>query len=129
MNQSVRMICASFLVEYLRISWVFGEEWFHDQLLDADSAINSMMWQNAGRSGIDQWNFLISPVEAKAQDPSGAYVRRWVPELAKLPTRYLHRPWEATPQELASCGVWLGENYPHRCVLDLRAAREEAKQA
>ena len=54
MHQSVRMVVASFLIEYLGISWVDGARWFHDTLVDADLAINSMMWQNAGRSGIDQ---------------------------------------------------------------------------
>eukprot|EP01079_Euglenida_sp_SAG-EU17-18_P012089 gene12089-2204_t len=73
--------------------------WFHDTLLDADLAINSMMWQNAGRSGIDQWNFVLSP-ENGSQDPSGNYVRKW------------------------SAGVVLGQNYPHRVVVDLQAARK-----
>ena len=54
MHQSVRMLCASFLVEYLGVSWVEGARWFHATLVDADVAINAMMWQNAGRSGIDQ---------------------------------------------------------------------------
>mmetsp|Transcript_131364 Transcript_131364/g.293898 ORF Transcript_131364/g.293898 Transcript_131364/m.293898 type:complete len:698 (+) Transcript_131364:134-2227(+) len=128
-QQNVRMVGASFLTEFLNISWTEGAKWYEDQLVDADLAINSMMWQNAGRSGIDQWNFLISPVEAKAQDPTGSYVRRWLPELAGLPTKYLHAPWDCPPNILDSCGVRLGENYPTRCVLDLRAARESSKQA
>ena len=70
MTQSVRMVVASFLVEYLRVNWVRGAKWFHYTLVDADSAINSMMWQNAGRSGIDQWSFIMSPVAA-SQDASG----------------------------------------------------------
>uniref|UniRef100_A0A7S4Q6T9 Cryptochrome/DNA photolyase FAD-binding domain-containing protein n=1 Tax=Alexandrium monilatum TaxID=311494 RepID=A0A7S4Q6T9_9DINO len=128
-QQNVRMVAASFLTEFLNISWTEGAKWYEDELVDADHAINSMMWQNAGRSGIDQWNFLISPVEAKAQDPTGAYVRRWVPELAGLPSKYLHAPWDCPPNVLANCGVRLGESYPNRCILDLRAAREEAKRA
>ena len=59
-----------FLVEYLRVNWVRGAKWLHYTLVDADSAINSMMWQNAGRSGIDQWSFIMSPVAA-SQDASG----------------------------------------------------------
>ena len=50
MTQSVRMVVASFLVEYLRVNWTRGAEWFHYTLVDADSSINAMMWQNAGRS-------------------------------------------------------------------------------
>jgi len=79
MTQSVRMVVASFLVEYLRVNWVRGAKWFHYTLVDADSAINSMMWQNAGRSGIDQWNFIMSPAA------SGEYTKKWCPELSKLP--------------------------------------------
>ena len=60
-QQNMRMVVASFLVEYCNIDWVKGAEWYEDTLVDADIAINSMMWQNAGRSGIDQWNFVISP--------------------------------------------------------------------
>jgi deoxyribodipyrimidine photolyase len=122
MTQSVRMVVASFLTEYLRINWTKGADWFHYTLVDADSAINPMMWQNAGRSGIDQWNFVLSPVNA-SQDPSGIYTRKWVPELDGLPKQYLHRPWQASQKELEKAGVVLGENYPHRVIDDLEAER------
>ena len=124
MHQSVRMICASFLVEFLGHSWVDGARWFHETLVDADLAINSMMWQNAGRSGIDQWNFVMSP-ENGSQDPTGAYVRQWVPELARLPNKHLHTPWRAPAAVLEQAGVVLGETYPHRVVSDLDSAREQ----
>ena len=124
--QSIRMVVASFLVEYLRINWVKGCEWFHYTLADADSAINAMMWNNAGKSGIDQWNFVLSPVTA-SQDPTGDYVRKWVPELARLPTAALvHRPWEASPDILKGASVALGETYPHRIVADLKAERAKS---
>lgn len=122
MCQSVRMIVASFLIEYLRVSWVEGERWFHDTLIDADAAINAMMWQNAGRSGIDQWNFVMSP-ENGSQDPTGVYTRRWVPELARLPNKHVHTPWRAPASVLADAGVELGIDYPHRVVVDLKAER------
>jgi deoxyribodipyrimidine photolyase len=70
MQQNVRMACACLLTEYMSLPWVEGARWFHDTLVDADLAINSMMWQNAGKSGLDQWNFTVSPI-SKAQDPSG----------------------------------------------------------
>ena len=124
MTQSVRMVVASFLTEYLRCDWKKGCEWFHYTLVDADSAINAMMWQNAGRSGIDQWNFVLSPKTA-SQDPTGDYTRKWVPELATLPTTNLvHRPWEATEEVLNEAGVILGETYPHRIVKDLKLERQ-----
>ena len=128
MSQSVRMVCASFLVEHLRVRWQDGAEWFADTLCDADSAINAMMWQNAGRSGIDQWNFVMSPENA-SQDPSGRYTRRYCPELAKLPTKFLHRPWQAPPEALTAAGVALGETYPRRVVEDLAGERRRSVDA
>jgi deoxyribodipyrimidine photo-lyase len=129
MTQSVRMVVASFLVEYLRVNWVKGCEWFHYTLVDADSAINAMMWQNAGKSGIDQWNFVLSP-ETASQDPTGAYTRKWVPELVALPsTALIHRPWLAPEEVLDQAGVMLGETYPHRIVADLKSEREISVQS
>ncbi|KAG7341974.1 photolyase [Nitzschia inconspicua] len=128
-TQSLRMVVASFLVEYLRVNWTKGCEWFHYTLVDADSAINPMMWQNAGKSGTDQWNFILSPTTA-SQDPSGNYTRRWVPELSKLSTAALvHRPWEATEEQLESAGIVLGETYPHRIIRDLKAERNRSVDA
>ncbi|CAJ1936417.1 unnamed protein product [Cylindrotheca closterium] len=124
MTQSVRMVVASFLTEYLRVNWVKGCEWFHYTLVDADSAINAMMWQNAGRSGTDQWNFVMSPVAA-SQDGSGSYTKRWVPELKKLAKPVLHRPWEAPPEVLKQAGVVLGKTYPRRIVVDLAKERQK----
>jgi len=105
------------------VNWVRGCDWFHDTLVDADAAINPMMWQNAGRSGIDQWNFVLSP-QAASQDPSGEYTKTWVPELANLPSVGLvHRPWEASADVLEEAGVVLGETYPHRIIVDLERER------
>lgn len=75
MHQSVRMVVALFLTEYLNFHWVLGARWFHDTLVDADLAINSMMWQNAGKSGLDQWDFTVSP-SSKLSDPKGRYIRQ-----------------------------------------------------
>ncbi|KAL3911791.1 MAG: hypothetical protein SGILL_007144, partial [Bacillariaceae sp.] len=129
MTQTIRMVVASFLVEYLRVNWTRGCEWFHYTLVDADHAINPMMWQNAGKSGVDQWNFVLSPTTA-SQDPSGDYTRRWVPELANLSNANLvHRPWEATEEHLKKAGVVLGETYPHRIVEDLKGERQKSINA
>lgn len=120
MTQNVRMVVAIFLVEYQNISWLEGAKWFHHTLVDADPAINPMMWQNAGKSGLDQWNFTMHPAEfGRRMDPTGIYVRRWLPELASLPARFIHCPWEA-PERLQRhlpCGV-----YPSRVVEDLESA-------
>jgi len=120
MSQNVRMVVALVLVEYLNIHWVEGARWFHHTLVDADPAINPMMWQNAGKSGLDQWNFTMHPAEfGRRMDPTGDYVRRWCPELASLPARFIHCPWEA-PERLQKhlpTGV-----YPGRLIQDLDAA-------
>ena len=128
-HQNVRMVCAAFLTEFLNQHWRRGHDWFLHTLVDADVAINAMMWQNAGRSGIDQWNFLSSP-ESGSQDPTGSYVRKWCPELSKLSTKLIHKPWVATAKELRDAGVLLGAegNYPDRILTGLPAAREETKQ-
>jgi deoxyribodipyrimidine photo-lyase len=76
MHQNVRMVVACFLTEYLNFHWVHGARWFHDTLVDADLAINCMMWQNAGKSGLDQWNFSVLPT-SKAADSKGNYIRRY----------------------------------------------------
>ena len=80
-----------------------------DTLVDADVAINAMMWQNGGMSGLDHWNFVMHPVDAAMTcDPKGDYVRRWIPELAKLPDDLIHKPWKCPPSILKRCGVHLG---------------------
>jgi hypothetical protein len=71
-----------------------------------------------------QWNFVLSP-EAGSQDPSGTFCRRWLPELARLPNKYLHTPWLAPAEVLSKAGVTLGVDYPHRILDDLPAARRQ----
>mmetsp|Transcript_63457 Transcript_63457/g.112836 ORF Transcript_63457/g.112836 Transcript_63457/m.112836 type:complete len:748 (-) Transcript_63457:181-2424(-) len=126
MTQNVRMVVAIFLVEFLNISWVRGAEWFHHTLVDADPAINPMMWQNAGKTGVDQWNFTMHPAEfGRRMDPSGDYVRRWCPELRSLPPRFIHCPWEA-PERLQK---YLPKDvYPERAIEDLEAAAEVSRK-
>lgn len=132
MAQNVRMAAAILLCEHLNIHWIEGERWFHHTLVDADQAINPMMWQNAGKSGLDQWNFTMHAASAgKTQDPKGHYIRRWCPELSKLPTQFVHAPWDAPAHVLEAAGVRLGPegNYPHRIVVDLHAAAKRSAEA
>ena len=78
--------------------------------MDADVAINAMMWQNGGMTGLDHWNFVMHPVDAAMTcDPKGDYVRKWLPQLAQMPEEYIHKPWKCPPSILRRCGVELGE--------------------
>jgi len=123
-QQNMRMVVAQFLVEVLGISWVEGARWFHHTLVDADLAINSMMWQNGGGSGINQWPDHHPVLKAMGLDPTGEWTRKWCPELKKLPLRYLFSPWEASDRVLKSYGVCLGTTYPRPVCYDIAAGRK-----
>jgi len=131
MHNRVRMIVASFLVKDLLLDWRLGQAWFWDTLVDADLASNSASWQWVAGCGADAAPYfrVFNPVLQGARfDPDGRYVRRWVPELARLPDTALHAPWEARPAELAAAGVELGRSYPAP-MLDHAQARERALAA
>ena len=121
MHNRVRMIAASFLIKHLLVSWVEGERWFWDTLVDGDLAVNAQSWQWVAGSGIDNQPFfrVFNPVtQGERFDKAGAYVRRWVPELAALPNQFIHAPWTASADVLAAAGVTLGQTYPkpHRAL-------------
>lgn len=131
MHNRVRMIAASFLTKHLLVHWRTGEEWFWDTLVDADEANNANGWQWTAGSGADASPYfrVFNPVlQGEKFDPDGAYVRAWVPELADLPSRFIHRPWDADPVTLAAAGVKLGETYPEPLV-DHAFARQRALDA
>jgi deoxyribodipyrimidine photo-lyase len=131
MHNRIRMVCASFLVKHLLIPWREGEAWFWDTLVDADLANNSASWQWVAGCGADAAPYfrIFNPVlQGRKFDPDGAYVRRYVPELALLPDKYIHAPWEADVAVLAAAGVVLGTTYPHP-VIGLGAGRERALTA
>jgi len=131
MHNRVRMIVASFLVKHLRLSWTQGAAWFWDTLVDADLAGNTLGWQWSAGCGADAAPYfrIFAPVLQGAKfDPGGAYVRRWVPELAHLPVEYVHHPWTAPAEILAAAFVRLGETYPPPMV-DHASARKAALAA
>ncbi len=131
MHNRARMIAASFLVKHLLADWRIGEEWFWDTLVDADPANNPVNWQWVAGSGADAQPFfrIFNPVlQGETFDPDGAYVRRWVPELAGLPDRFIHKPWAAPEDVLAAAGVRLGATYP-RPIVDHAMARKRALAA
>lgn len=131
MHNRVRMITASFLVKHLLIPWQDGEAWFWDTLVDADHGSNAASWQWVAGCGADAAPYfrIFNPVlQGKKFDASGAYVRRYVPELARLPDKHIHAPWEAPESVLRSAGVTLGRTYP-KPIIDLKAGRERALDA
>ncbi|MEJ2532706.1 MAG: deoxyribodipyrimidine photo-lyase [Halioglobus sp.] len=108
MHNRIRMVVASFLTKHLLIHWRAGARWFWDTLVDADLANNSAGWQWVAGSGADASPYfrIFNPVtQGEKFDADGIYIRRWVPELAGLPDRYLGRPWEAPVEVLEAGGV------------------------
>ena len=131
MHNRVRMIVASFLTKHLLIDWRRGERWFWDCLVDADYGNNGLGWQWIMGSGVDSspFNRIFTPVGQSAKfDGEGAYIREWVPELAKLPDDAIHAPWLAAPMVLKAAGVTLGKTYPQP-IVDHAEARARALAA
>jgi deoxyribodipyrimidine photo-lyase len=133
-HNRARMVAASFLVKDLLIDWRRGERHFLRWLVDGDVAQNVGNWQWVAGTGADAAPYfrIFNPVsQGRRFDPEGAYVRRWVPELARLDASAIHAPWEAGPALLAAAGVTLGIDYPWPLVdhAEARAATVEAYAA
>ena len=125
MHNRVRMIVASYLIKNLLLPWQAGEHWFRDTLVDADLASNALGWQWTAGSGADAAPFfrVFNPVlQGERFDKAGDYVRRWVPELAGVPDRHVHKPWELPDDARAAL------DYPEPLV-DLKATRQRALDA
>jgi len=124
MHNRVRMVVASLLTKNLRQHWLHGARWFWDTLVDADLANNTLGWQWVAGCGADAAPYfrVFNPVsQARRFDPDGAYLRRWLPELAALPTDLLHEPWK----DPAICKR---TGYPAP-MLDLSTSRAQALHA
>lgn len=123
MHNRVRMICASFLVKDLFLPWQEGAEWFWDTLVDADLANNSASWQWVAGCGFDAAPFfrIFNPtLQGEKFDPDGLYIKRWIPELAKVPISFIHEPWKA--------GADLKLGYPNP-IVDHNQSRKRALEA
>jgi len=128
MHNRVRMIVASLLCKNLGHHWLLGAKWFWDTLVDADLAQNSFNWQWVAGCGADAAPYfrIFNPLtQSEKFDPEGIYLRRWVPELAHLPNRYIHAPWLAPEDVLLSAKIRIGRTYPPP-ICDLKQTREAA---
>ncbi len=124
MHNRVRMIVASFLVKDLLIHWQEGARWFWDTLVDADLANNTLGWQWSAGCGADAAPYfrIFNPaLQGMKFDPQGGYVRRWCPELAALPDRWIHQPERAPKTVLEAAGLQPGVSYPRPIVNHLVA--------
>ena len=131
MHNRIRMVVGSFLTKHLRISWTEGAKWFWDTLVDADLANNTMGWQWVGGCGADAAPYfrVFNPtLQGQKFDKDGDYVREWIPEIAKLPSKWIHNPWDAPEEVLAAAGIEPGQTYPHP-IVDHKTARKQALAA
>ena len=119
MHNRLRMVVASFLTKDLGLDWRWGERYFAQHLNDFDLSANNGGWQWASSSGCDAQPYfrIFNPCrQSERFDAQGKFIRRYLPQLAKLQSAALHAPWEAKPVELLAAGVELGKNYPHPIV-------------
>ena len=131
MPNRMRMVVASFLVKDLLVDWRLGERHFRRELIDGDLAQNVINWQWVAGTGLDAAPYfrVFNPVaQGERHDPEGAYVRRWVPELAGIEGSAIHAPWTVPPLDLAAAGVTLGVEYPAP-IVDHKTARERTIDA
>jgi len=126
MHNRLRMVVASFLVKDLGLDWRWGERYFAEKLNDFDLAANNSGWQWAASTGCDAQPYfrIFNPVnQSEKFDPQGRFIRRYLPQLARLPDKLIHAPWLARPVDLAAAEVQLGVHYPQRLV-----AHDEARE-
>jgi deoxyribodipyrimidine photo-lyase len=127
MHNRVRMVVASFLIKDLRIDWQSGERYFMQHLIDADMAANNGNWQWCASTGTDAmrgYRIFNPALQSKKFDPDGAYIRRYVPELAQVSVKRIHEPHRMTADEQARARCRIGVDYPFQ-VVDHHEARQE----
>ena len=129
MHNRARLVVGSFLTKDLAIDWRWGERWFMRHLLDGDEASNNGNWQWIASVGVDPqppFKRMFNPARQQERfDPDGGYVRRHVPELERVPDRYLREPWRMPEALQRECGCVIGRDYPQP-IVDHAAARRAA---
>ena len=124
MHNRLRMVAASFLVKDLHVDWRRGERYFADHLNDFDLAANNGGWQWAASTGCDAQPYfrIFNPVtQSEKFDPEGKFIRRYVPELARVPAKFVHAPWSMRLPEQEASGCVIGRDYPAPVVDHARA--------
>ncbi|XP_031492190.1 cryptochrome-1 isoform X1 [Nymphaea colorata] len=131
LHDRIRVVVSSFFVKVLQLPWRWGMKYFWDTLLDADLESDALGWQYISGTLPDGREFdrIDHPqLEGYKFDPNGEYVRRWLPELARLPTQWIHHPWSAPESVLQAAGVELGSNYPFP-IVEISAAKARLQEA
>jgi deoxyribodipyrimidine photo-lyase len=129
MHNRARLLVGSFLTKDLGIDWRWGERWFMRWLLDGDQASNNGNWQWIASVGVDPqpaFRRIFNPtLQQQRFDPGGGYVRRYVPELARVPDSYLTAPWTMPAEVQERAGCTIGRDYPEP-IVDHAEARRQA---
>jgi deoxyribodipyrimidine photo-lyase len=128
MHNQARMIVASFLTKDLLIDWRWGEHWFMKHLIDGDPAANNGGWQWAAGTGTDAAPYfrIFNPVaQSQKCDPTGSFIKNWIPELANVPTEFIYEPWKMSKVYQSRAGCIIGKDYPAP-IVDHTWARQRA---
>ena len=131
MHNRIRMVVGSFLVKHLRINWIEGEKYFRNCLLDFNEANNVAQWQWVAGCGADAAPYfrIFNPIlQGEKFDKNGEYVKKWVPELRKCPSKFIHKPWELDIRYQKSINTIIGKDYPKPIVIH-EEARKKALDA
>ena len=124
MHNRVRMVVGSFLVKHLRINWTEGEKHFRNCLLDFNKANNVAQWQWVAGCGADAAPYfrIFNPIlQGEKFDKEGLYVKKWVPELEKVPSKFVHKPWEMELKYQQAIKTIIGKDYPRPIVIHEKA--------
>jgi len=134
MHNRIRMVVGSFLVKHLRINWTEGEKHFRNCLLDFNKANNVAQWQWVAGCGADAAPYfrIFNPIlQGEKFDKEGIYVKKWVPELNKVPSKFIHKPWEMELKYQQEINTLIGKDYPKPIVVheEARASALKAFQS
>jgi len=130
MHNRIRMVVGSFLVKHLRINWIEGEKYFRNCLLDFNEANNVAQWQWVAGCGADAAPYfrIFNPIlQGEKFDKEGSYVKKWIPELSEVPSKFIHKPWEMEVEYQKAINTVIGKDYPEPIVVHEEARAEALK--